>query len=267
SVAKLAPDRKRDELPRNDTEIFVLPVAACEAQTAECTPRKIDYAGNESVFAWSPDSKQIALVGQPSRFKNQRLFVASIDGGKPQDILGAWQYEPGQIQWLKNGQIAMTTSNGGSRGVFAIDPSTRKITTILGGRRVVNTPIYNAAQTQIVYVSTDLTHPTELYVANADGSGERKLTSFNDKVNAEVAWSDAERFTYKSVSNLEIEGWLMKPYGYDASRKYPVVLYIHGGPHSAYGEGWFDEFQNLAVAGMFVLFTNPRGSSGTNTEF
>jgi len=86
-------------------------------------------------------------------------------------------------------------------------------------------------------------------------------------VNAEIAWSDGERFTYKSVGNLEIEGWLMKPYGYEPGRKYPVVLYIHGGPHSAYGEGWFDEFQNLTGAGMFVLFTNPRGSSGTNTEF
>ena len=58
----------------------------------------------------------------------------------------------------------------------------------------------------------------------------------------------------------------MKPYGYDPSKKYPLVLYIHGGPHSEYNEGWFDEFQNLAGAGMWVLFTNPRGSSGTNTR-
>ncbi len=54
-------------------------------------------------------------------------------------------------------------------------------------------------------MSTDLTHPTELYVANADGTNEHKLTSFNDKLNTEVAWSDAERFSYKSVDSLEIE--------------------------------------------------------------
>ena len=59
----------------------------------------------------------------------------------------------------------------------------------------------------------------------------------------------------------------MKPYGYEAGKKYPLVLYIHGGPHSAYGEGWFDEFQNLAGAGMWVLFTNPRGSSGYGADF
>ena len=79
--------------------------------------------------------------------------------------------------------------------------------------------------------------------------------------------SDAERFTYKSVGGLEIEAWLMKPYGYEPGKKYPLVLYIHGGPHSAYGENWFDEFQNLAGAGMWVLYTNPRGSSGYGADF
>jgi dipeptidyl aminopeptidase/acylaminoacyl peptidase len=267
SIAKLPPDRKRDEMPRNDTEIFVLPVAACEAQTSECTPRKIEYAGNESELQWSPDSKRIAFVGQASRFRNQRLFVVEAAGGKPQDILGSWQYEPGQIRWLKNGQIAMITSNGGSRGVFTIDPSTKKITTILGGRRVVNTPIFDADERHIVFVATDMTHPTELFIANADGTGERRLTSFNDKVNSEVEWADAERFVTKGVGGLDVESWLMKPPGYTPAKKYPVVLYIHGGPHSDYNEGWFDEFQSLAGAGFMVLFTNPRGSSGTNTEF
>jgi dipeptidyl aminopeptidase/acylaminoacyl peptidase len=82
-----------------------------------------------------------------------------------------------------------------------------------------------------------------------------------------VAFSDAERFTFRSVGGLEIEAWLMKPYGYEPSKKYPAVLYIHGGPHSAYGENWFDEFQNLAAAGMFVIFSNPRGSSGYGAPF
>jgi dipeptidyl aminopeptidase/acylaminoacyl peptidase len=274
SLGKLAPDRKRDELPRNDTEVFVLPVAACETQTAECKPRGLEYAGNESQLAWSPDSKRIAFVGQSARFKNQRLFIVGASGGKPQDVLGSWQYEPGQIRWLANGQIAMITATGGSTGVYKIDPESKKITTVLGGRRQVSAVTFDKSEQHIVYVATDLTHPTELYVATIDGACpggtggcERKLTSFNDKVNAEIAWADADRFTVKSVGGLEIESWLMKPYGYDPSKKYPLVLYIHGGPHSAYGENWFDEFQNLAGAGFFVLFTNPRGSSGTNTEF
>ena len=158
---------------RNDTEIFILPVAACEHQTAECSPRKLEYAGNETQIAWSPDSKRIAFVGQPSRYRNQRLFVVNADGGKAQDILGAWAYEPGQIEWLKDGQIAMVAPTGGSTGLYTIDPTSHKITTVLGGRRQVSALSYDKPQQHVVYVSTDLTHPTELYVANADGTNER----------------------------------------------------------------------------------------------
>ena len=267
SIAKLPPDRKRDELPRNTSEIFILPVAACESGSAECTPRKISYAGTETNLQWSPDSKRIAFVGQPARFKNQRLFVVDADGGKPQDILGTWQYEPGQIRWLKNGQIAMITSTGGSSGVYTIDPATKQITPVLSGRRVINSVTFDADEKHIVFVATDITHPTELYIANADGTGERKLTTFNDKLNSEVDWADAERFITKGVGGLDVESWLMKPPGYTPTKRYPVVLYIHGGPHSDYNEGWFDEFQSLAGTGFMVLYTNPRGSSGTNTEF
>jgi dipeptidyl aminopeptidase/acylaminoacyl peptidase len=267
SIDKLPPDRKRAELPRNDSEIFIISVADCEASGAKCTPRKLEYAGNESDIQWSPDSKRIAFVGTPAPFKNRRLFVVDAAGGRPQDILGSWQYEPGNITWLNDGGILMFTSTGGSNGVYKIDPASRKITTVLGGRRQVNSPVLDRAQQRIVFVETDLTHPTELYIANADGTNERKLTSFNDKLNSEIEWANAERVFTKGVGGLDIETWLMKPPGYDASKKYPLVLYIHGGPHSAYGEGWFDEFQSLAGAGFMVLYTNPRGSSGTNTEF
>ncbi|HEU4632300.1 MAG TPA: S9 family peptidase [Gemmatimonadaceae bacterium] len=267
SVADLPPSRERDEALRNDTEVYVLPVAACEARTAECTPRKIDYPGNESDIVWSPDSKQLAFVGRLGRFENARLFVAPAEGGRAQDVLGSWKYEPDQIRWLRNGRISMVAMTGGATGVYELDPRTKQVTTILGGRRVVSGVQYDSSESHITFISTDLTHPTELFVADADGKNERKLTSFNDKLNAEVAWSDAERFTYKSVDGLEIEGWLMKPYGYQPGKKYPLVLYIHGGPHSRYSEGWFDEFQNLAAEGMWVLFTNPRGSSGTNADF
>jgi len=109
--------------------------------------------------------------------------------------------------------------------------------------------------------------PTELYVADINGRNERRLTGFNDELNAEIAWPGAERFTYESVGGLEIEAWLQYPHGYREGQRYPLVLYIHGGPHSAYGEGWFDEFHNLTGAGMFVLYTNPRGSSGYGADF
>ncbi len=267
SLAKLPPVVGHDAPDRNESDLFVLPVAACEAQSADCKPRHIDYFGTESDLNWSPDSKQLAFVGRAGRFKSSRLFITTPDGGKPVDVLGSWKYEPGNIEWWSDGKIRMNSSMGGSSGLYQFDPATKQVSIILGGRRELSGIQYDKAKTKLVYLATDMTHPNELFVANIDGSGEKKLTGFNDALNKEIAWADAERFTYKSVDNLEVEGWLMKPYGYTPGKKYPLVLYIHGGPHSAYGEGWFDEFQNLAAEGNWVLFTNPRGSSGTNGDF
>jgi hypothetical protein len=91
SIAKLPPDRKRDEMDRNETDIYLLPVAACESQSAECKPRKIEAFGTESDLTFSPDSKRLAFVGRPARFKNARLYVVDLNGGKPQDVLGTWK--------------------------------------------------------------------------------------------------------------------------------------------------------------------------------
>jgi dipeptidyl aminopeptidase/acylaminoacyl peptidase len=261
SIAKLPYDRKRDDIDRNDFDVYVIPIAGG-------TPRKVaSFFGDEGGLTWSPDSKRLAFVAAPSREKSDRVWVVSVAGGTPENVLGTWKYEPNAISWDTDGNITMLAAVGGSTGLFRLDPNTKKLTQIVSGRRRINGASGDAKDTKIAFVATDMTHPTELYVANADGSGERRLTSFNDKLVSEVAFSDAERFTFSSIGGLEIESWLMKPYGYEAGKKYPLVLYIHGGPHSAYGENWFDEFQNLAAAGMFVLFTNPRGSSGYGADF
>ncbi|HEX7023831.1 MAG TPA: S9 family peptidase, partial [Gemmatimonadales bacterium] len=232
------------------------------------TPRRVTItSGNEGQLAWAPDSRRIAFVASPARTASERIWVVDAAGGTPENLLGDWQYEPNQIAWLPDGRISFSADIGGRTALFLLDPATKKSTEVIGGRRRLAGFDWDTAGRTVAYIPTSMTRPTELYAASADGQNERQLTRFNDKLNAEVAWSDAERFTYRSVGNLEIEGWLMKPYGYEAGKKYPLALYIHGGPHSAYGENWFDEFQNLAGAGMWVLFTNPRGSSGYGAPF
>lgn len=261
SVAQLPYDAKRDEAPRNDSDVFV--VAATGG-----TPRRLTSAnGSEADLAWSPDGKWVSFVAAPTRTASRRLYVVPAEGGTPVNLLGTWQYEPQGYWWTPAGQLMVEAAVGGRTGLFRLDPASKLLVEVLGGRRRMNGFTTDDRQEKVAYVSTSVTKPTELYVANADGTGETKLTSFNDALNAEVEWPDAERFTYRSVGGLEIEAWLQKPAGYQPGRKYPVVLYIHGGPHSAYGEGWFDEFHNITGAGMFVLFTNPRGSSGYGGDF
>ena len=261
SLALLPYDSARDERERNDVDVYVVP-------TAGGTPRKLaELMGNETDLAWSPDGGRIAVVAAPGRTKSARIWTMDARSGAVTNVLGDWKYEPNDFFWLPNGDIAFDADVGGSVGFFRVSSRGGPVTQLLGGRRRMRGFTTDLARTKVAYVSTKMDTPMELFVAGIDGKGERKLTSFNDKVNAEIAWSDAERFTYKSVGGLEIEGWLMKPYGYQPGRKYPLVLYVHGGPHSSYDEGWFDEFQNLAGAGIFVLFTNPRGSSGYGADF
>jgi dipeptidyl aminopeptidase/acylaminoacyl peptidase len=257
SLAFLPYDAARDEAVRNDADIFVVSTEGGE-------PRRVArWTGSESDLSWSPDGRRLAFIGRPTRISSARVYMVDAAGGTPASVLASgFRYEPNAIDWHADGTITFSADVGGSSGLFQLDPSTGTPRQLLGGRRKMTGFSFDDAGRHVAYVSTSMTSPTELFVADADGQHERRLTSFNDKLVAEVAFSDAERFTYKSVGGVEIEAWLMKPYGYQAGKRYPVVEYIHGGPHSQYGEGWFDEFQNLAGQGMFVLFTNPRGSSG-----
>jgi dipeptidyl aminopeptidase/acylaminoacyl peptidase len=266
SIARLPYDAKRDEVDRNDSDVFVLAAAGGQ-------PRRVArWIGTETDLTWSPDSRRLAFIGRPGRTKTSRIYAvepgaSGSAGGPPDNLLGAWRYEPDGLAWLPGGAMMFNAQVGGRTALFRLDPATRRPVEVLAGRRVMRGFSYDASGAKVAYAATSVTRPTELYVADVGGANERRLTNFNDRVNAEVAWSDAEPFTYQSVGGLEIEGWLMRPYGYQAGRRYPVVLYIHGGPHSQYNEGWFDEFQNLAAAGMFVLYTNPRGSSGYGADY
>ena len=262
SLAFLPYDARRDEAPRNEADIFIMSSDGGQ-------PRRVTrWVGNESDLAWSPDSRRLAFIGRATRTSSARLYLVSAAGGEAENVLSpGFRYEPAHVAWLPDGTIRFDAETGGSTGLFRLDAKTREATELLGGRRRMSGFSSDDAGTRVAFVATSMTKPTELYVADASGRNERRLTSFNDALTREIAFSDAERTKYKSVGGLEIESWLMKPYGYVPGRKYPLVLYIHGGPHSAYGENWFDEFQNLAAKGMFVLFTNPRGSSGYGADF
>lgn len=79
--------------------------------------------------------------------------------------------------------------------------------------------------------------------------------------------AEAEYIPFTDSDGYQVDGWILKPYGYDAKKKYPAVLEIHGGPRAAYGEMFFHEMQTFASAGYFVFFCNPRGSEGYGEEF
>jgi dipeptidyl aminopeptidase/acylaminoacyl peptidase len=114
----------------------------------------------------------------------------------------------------------------------------------------------------IVYVGSTHTTMRELYT----GDG-KQLTHVGDAFTAGRKLSEPERFTAVSKDGTEVDAWIVRPPDFDAKKRYPVILTIHGGPFTQYGTGFFDEFQVMASGGYVVLFSNPRGGSGYSEEW
>ena len=119
----------------------------------------------------------------------------------------------------------------------------------------------------MVYLANDFKHLDDIFVADLNGKSERKLTSLNEPLWKQIQFADIERFTYKSADNWDVDGFLVKPVGWQPDKKFPLIFSIHGGPAGQYGVDWYHEFQVYAARGYAVLFTNPRGSTGYGQKF
>jgi len=260
-IAALGTDAERASATRDklQVELFVMPAAGG-------APKRIRTPGTESSVEWSADSRWITFTANNGPNTNTNIYLADVTTGASKSLTADLRTDGGPVDWLPSGDLLMQVNVGGRNALYRINPRTGDRKELVGGRRRISGFTYDSAHTKVAYIATAQETPTELFLSEFDGT-ERQLSHFNKDVNATIAWSPSERFTIKSVGDQEVECWLVKPYGYEPGKRYPLVLYIHGGPHSAYNEGWFDEFQNLAGAGMWVLYTNPRGSSGYGAEF
>jgi len=107
----------------------------------------------------------------------------------------------------------------------------------------------------------------ELYKADLAAGTVEKLTHLNEGALEDVSVSECIYLPYTNSDGVEIDGWIMEPYDYDETKRYPGILNIHGGPRGAYGDVFFHEMQYWASEGYFVFFCNPRGSDGRGDAF
>jgi acylaminoacyl-peptidase len=119
----------------------------------------------------------------------------------------------------------------------------------------------------MVYFASDFRNMDDLYASDLNGQGERRLTRVNEKLWADLDLAGVERVPYKSTDGWDIDGFLVKPLGWQPDKKYPMILSIHGGPAGMYGADWEQEFQVYAAKGWAVFFSNPRGSTGYGEKF
>jgi len=257
-----------DELNDENTgDLWTVSVTGGPARRLTTNP------GTEASPAVSPDGRRIAFLSTPARGAETDVMVVEIgsDGsfrGAPLNLTENWDLRPGSPEWGHAGDLIRFSSGvGGNSHLFGVSAIGGRVEQITTGDRRLSAFSFSDDDQVIAFTSTDAVTPTELYVASGDGSTEQKATGFNDAWLRGVTLMPAERLTWRVSDGTEVEGWVVKPVGYREGGSYPLILKIHGGPHSAYGNTFFPTFHVLSAAGFFVLYTNPRGSSGYGHEF
>ena len=222
--------------------------------------------------AWSPDGKAIAFICSKGRgMENDVCVIPAASGGGPaRNLTSDWSLVPNSPTWSPDGKtIYFNAEISGNVHLFSVASNGGPVHQVTSGERQLRGFSQSSDGRWLTYTASDITHATELYITPLGSSRppERRLTSFNDSLFSKLTSIPADTFWFAGVGGLKIQGWLMKPYGYQPGKSYPLVLSIHGGPHSNYGNVLFPEFQMLAGQGYWTLFINPRGSSGYGHAF
>jgi dipeptidyl aminopeptidase/acylaminoacyl peptidase len=269
ALAVVANAHQRDEYTYERSDLWVVDL---EGQIRRLTDDGYDHDSPE----WSPDGRALtfrrrqglSLVIQAKQKHGSAvdLYRMPAEGGAMVNLTAAWDLIPGAPSWHPRGDaIYFGAAAGGDTHLFRLAVSGGGVEQVTRGERTFGGFSFSAAMDRVAYTSSDPTHPAELFAAQPDGSGEVKLSAFNDALLKDVDLAGAERLRYRSKDGTQIEGWIMLPRG--AKPPYPLILAIHGGPHGAYGSALNFEFQWFAANGYAVLFTNPRGSTGYGEKF
>jgi dipeptidyl aminopeptidase/acylaminoacyl peptidase len=245
--------------------------------------------GNIGGISPSPDGTRIAFIGTPEMkpvrsFDQPELFITEArPGSTPRNVTTAYDSEVGggiggdqraprggggsPPVWSRDGRsILVVASEHGSSNIKRIDTATGKVEPFTQGAHDVMsyTPVPGSDRLALV-VSTP-TNVGDLFMA--DGSAAlARVTRMNEALFNEIAQREPEELWYTSFDGRKIQGWILKPPDFEEGKKYPLILEIHGGPHSAYGNTFTHEFSWMAAKGFVVLYTNPRGSTSYGQEF
>ena len=169
------------------------------------------------------------------------------------------------------GALLCLVSDRGRAPLLRVDAATGAATRLLDGERQITNAQASADGRRLVFAASDGLTPADLFACDVEDGGakERRLTDVNAALFAEVELRAPGRHTYRAGDGQELDAWVITPPGFDpgGGRRYPLVLEIHGGPHTAYGHSFFHEFHVLAGRGYAVLFTNPRGSHAYGQRF
>ncbi|MCZ6918007.1 MAG: S9 family peptidase [Gemmatimonadetes bacterium] len=247
-----------------ESEVYAVNVGTKEIRTL--TTRH----GPDGSPVVSPNGRLVAYSGydfSDDTFIAGDIYLMSIDGSNPREISGDHDRRARNLTWAPdNSGLYFTSDNQGTTNTYFVsaDGGVRQVTegdhrfqfTNMTDRLLAVGTVTSAHEPGDV-VTVDLRNPENV----------TKLTAVNADVLAGRTLGEVEEIWYTSVDDYQIQGWIIKPPDFDPTKKYPLILSIHGGPHGMYNSSFNFGRQNHAAEGYVVLYTNPRGSSGYGSPF
>jgi dipeptidyl aminopeptidase/acylaminoacyl peptidase len=251
--------------------------------------RLTSFEMDSGVFALSPNGKQFAFIASTSKpinsYTQPDLWVMEVAvNAQPRNLTATFDYDVGAGVggdnappragggnapiWAPDGQsIVEVYAKEGQANLASFSVASGKPTDLTRGNQAVTGFRSTSDGSKFVFNVSTPTRIGDLFWMDKPGGEARQLTHLNDELFTHLNITEPESIWYTSFDGKKVQAWVQKPPNFDAGKKYPLILNIHGGPHAAYGYVFDHEFQWMAARGYVVLYPNPRGSTTYGQDF
>jgi len=229
--------------------------------------------GNVSTWSWSPEGQRILYTGDTSMTWQSDIFVYDIASGETIRLTDDLECLPvggegasAQPVWLDDRQVLFHAIRAGGSGLYVADSERGAVERVVWWQAQHSGMSTDAEKRYVVQSRSAMDSAGQIAVYDMQSGEQKIIVDPNVDVLAEHPAALWERIDVERGGQT-IEAWLLKPVDFDESKKYPVILDIHGGPNGFYGYSLSPNHQVLATAGYLVVYSNPRGSSSYGREF
>ncbi len=253
------PDRSQEN------EIFIADV------TGSNLKKILGAAGkNYNGAKLSPSGKWLAFQYGNTAVVNIPVLAIMPIGGSANDIINIpFDRNKGNLIWSNDEKyIYFSAQSNGGAPIYRADVKTKQVEALSNVDAGISS--FDLRNNKLVFSKTEVANPSELYAADASMKNTVRLSSFNADWIKNKKLSFPEKKSFVNEKGLTVEYWVMKPANYEAGKKYPTILDIHGGPSAMWGPGessMWHEFQYYCAKGYVVVYGNPRGSGGYGSDF
>lgn len=261
-----------DRVPATSTnnDIWLLSLSAKNAVPRNITASNPAYDGSP---VYSPDGKYIAFrIQQQPGYESDLFRVALYDRATRQItvLTEAYRNWVDEIRWSRDSKsIWFLGPVEGQNPLFRLDITSKQITQVLADK-TIDASDFDPSERNVVYIKRSVGEPAEIYsaeIVNGKAATPRRLSYVNDALMKEVDIRPAEVMWVTGADGKRVHLFIVKPHNFDPSKKYPLILNVHGGPQSNWADAFRGDWQVYPGVGYIVAFPNPHGSTGFGQDY